>query len=64
MDTSKYGWAGVLTQLYIDNLDALTQSCATQADESDASRTNKADGTPQTIFLPVAYVGDFSEEAS
>ena len=52
IDASKYGWAGVLTQLYIDNSNTLTQSCATKADESDVSSTNKADGTPQTIFHP------------
>ena len=50
---SKYGWAGVLTQPYIDNSDALTQSHAIKADELDASSTNKADGTPQMIFHPL-----------
>ena len=53
---SKYRWAGALTQPYIDKGNALTQSHATKADESDASNTNKADGTPQMIFHLVTYV--------
>ena len=56
MDASKYGWAGVLTQLYIDNNDVLTQSCTIKADELNASNTNKSDGTPQIIFHLVTYV--------
>ena len=56
INANKYGWAGVLTQLYTDNNDALTQSCAIPADELNTSSTNKADGTLQMIFHPVIYV--------
>ena len=38
-DASKYGWAGVLTQPYIDNNDTSTQSHAIKADESNACPT-------------------------
>ena len=55
-DASKYGWAGILTQLYIDNNDVSTQSHAIRAGKSNVSNTNKADGTPQMIFHPVTYV--------
>ena len=45
IDANKYGWAGVLTQPYTDNNDALTQSCAIPSDELNTSSTNKADRT-------------------